>query len=82
MKYRYKGSGFVIDVREGEQPQQTIARLEREQPNVDKPVRSLLASQVRLVHAIEVLAEGEDNTFLVQALREFARMTHGLEPQP
>lgn len=84
MKYKYKGSGFVIDVKAGEIPSDTIKRLQDEQRNTDKPMGALMTSQVRLVHAIEDVAGAIDfeqcQRALVQALREFARHTHNLEP--
>jgi hypothetical protein len=84
MKYRYRGSGFVIDLKPHEIPSETIARLRDEQRSTDKPMPALMASQVRLVHAIEDVANAVDfeqcQRALVVALREFARQTHHLDP--
>jgi len=75
--YRYEGSGFRINVRPGELPSETVARLLKEQPNVDRPATPLLKSQVCLVHAIEdidcAVTWEQARPCVVQALREIAR---------
>ena len=56
MKYRYKGSGFVIDVGPSEPCAEAVKRLIKAQPNVSRPGPQELRSQVRLVAAIEAIA--------------------------
>jgi hypothetical protein len=83
MKYRYKGSGFVIDVVAGEPVAEAIKRLNKAQPNVSKPGPQELRSQVRLVSAIEQIANNPQSDLreeLAAALREIAAYTHGLVP--
>ena len=82
MTYRYQGSGFKIDVKPGEIVSDTVARLRKEQHNVDKPPGQLLVAQVRIVHAIEDVRAAVDfeqaQQALVSALEEIARASFNL----
>lgn len=83
MKYRYKGSGFVIDVGPSEPCAEAVKRLIKAQPNVSRPGPQELRSQVRLVAAIEAIANNPQSDLreeLAAALREIAAFTHGLVP--
>ena len=83
MKYRYKGSGFVIDVGPSEPVAEAVKRLVKAQANVAKPGPQELRSQVRLVSAIENIANNPQSDLreeLASALREIAQFTHGLIP--
>lgn len=83
MKYRYKGSGFVIDVGPSEPVSEAVKRLTKAQANVSKPGPQELRSQVRLVSAIEAIAnnpQADIREELAIALREIAQYTHGLVP--
>lgn len=83
MNYRYTGSGFIVNVKAGETPADSVKRLLAEQPTTDRPSMQVLNAQVRLVHAIEDIAAANDvaevRDALVSALRELAAHTHGLK---
>lgn len=78
MKYRYSGTGFVIEVREDETVDQAVKRLLAEQKNHDRPTMQLLLAQVRVVHALNAL-DREGQVHVASVLREMVRMTHGLQ---
>lgn len=84
MKYRYHGSGFVVNAKAGETLGDTMKRVVAEQPNVDRPSGSLLRSQVTMVHAIEDLRVAVDfeqaKQPLIDALSELAKQAYGLVP--